>query len=70
MTLRAPAVTRYTVPDPRRSPTEYVISALVVELRGAHEHVAIWCHGGLAGTIIMEQGDAAKLAALSGLALS
>lgn len=59
---------RFIVPDPSRSPSEYLISALVVELRGGHEHVQMWSRGGLAGEFVLSEGDTALLAAIHGLA--
>lgn len=59
---------RYIVPDPRRSPNEYLLSAILVEVLGNHEHVTVYNRGGLAGTLVLMPGDSAMLAALHGLA--
>lgn len=57
----------YVMPDPTRPPSEYVVSAIFADLRGGHEHCRVWSRGGLAGELVLEAGDAARLAAACGL---
>jgi hypothetical protein len=42
------------------------ISSVKVETKGAHEHVHIWVRGQLVGTLIMSQGDGARMKAALG----
>jgi|1185.fasta_scaffold22100_1 hypothetical protein len=59
---------RFVVPDPSKSPSDYAISALYVDKRGWHEYVTVYSRGGLAGSLTLGAGDAARIAACCGLA--
>jgi hypothetical protein len=58
---------RYITPDARQAPADCLISALLVERLGSHEHVQVWNRGGHAGVLVLGLGDSAMLAALHGL---
>lgn len=45
------------------NPDDFVTSARL-ELRGGHEHVAIWVHHQAIGAVILDQGDGEKFLAL------
>jgi hypothetical protein len=68
MTATLAARRWYVIPDPSVAPRTYTISGLCAELRGGHEHVRVWSRGGLAGELVLEAGDTARLAAACGLA--
>lgn len=44
------------------SPSSHVASSATVETRGAHELVRVWSRGGLAGELLVSEGDGARLA--------
>lgn len=50
-----------------KSPSTYVASSATVEPRGAHDIVHVWSRGGLAGQLIVGEGDGARLAEALGL---
>lgn len=60
----AVGVERYFSAPTGTSPSEHVVSSAAVVLHGAHDRVRIWSRGGLAGELVVEAGDGAKIATL------
>ncbi len=59
-------------PDARRflrdgSPSDHLVSAIAVVRYGAHDHLRVWSRGGLAGELVVSEGDGAALAEALGL---
>lgn len=43
-------------------PSMFLVSALIVDKRGGHDHIKLYSRGGLAGELVLEHGDGAQLA--------